>query len=165
MTHKELGKIFASRRVERQYTQAYVAECVNVSDHTIGNIEHGRTKAEYSTLCRICKLLELHQSLVEMLYEPMVVVGSEEVIPQPAKGIRRNRSLSLYALLTSICLGVHSYGIAMVCIDDDVVVRLCSYPDLSPDREAVCQFVARCNEGGLDPIHLSEAVEDFLNRG
>ena len=56
----------------------------------------------------------------------------------------------------------NSFGIAVVEEENDVAIVLESFSDLSSDVTKVEQLVRICNELGLDPIHLSEVVQDFL---
>jgi len=49
-------------------------------------------------------------------------------------------------------------------------IRLCyagvqvEVQDLSLDREAVEELVARCNRGQLSPVHFQDVLQDFLAR-
>ena len=51
-----------------------------------------------------------------------------------------------------------AYGIALIA--DGECVRIIG--ELCTDRAPVEELVALFNEEGLDPIHLDQAVEDFL---
>ena len=55
-----------------------------------------------------------------------------------------------------------TYGIALVARADGRQIVLQSIPDLSPDRERVAQFVRRCADLQLSPLHLDDAAADFL---
>lgn len=50
------------------------------------------------------------------------------------------------------------FGVAL--FDGDVCLR--AFGDLSPDGKAVENLVTLFNAGDLDPIHLDQAIEDFL---
>lgn len=39
---------------------------------------------------------------------------------------------------------------------------IASAGDVTDDREALAELVRKCNELGLDPIHLGDVVEDFI---
>ena len=67
-----------------------------------------------------------------------------------------------FIILESRYDGCITYGIALVSQTDGQSIILQSIPDLSPDRERVEQFVRRCTELQLSPLHLNDAVEDFL---
>lgn len=54
-----------------------------------------------------------------------------------------------------------SYGIAL--ITDGSIDRIIR--DISPDRERVEELVRLFNDEDLDPVHFSQAVEDFLLEG
>lgn len=60
-------------------------------------------------------------------------------------------------------------------IEDKIIVEgieCCTYgifyndlfyvKDLSTDKDKVASLASLCNEGGLNPIHLNDIVEDFL---
>jgi len=54
------------------------------------------------------------------------------------------------------------YGIAVACIYDECYDIIESYADVSTDEEAVSEFVQKCNDLQLDPVHFSEVIQDFL---
>ena len=63
-------------------------------------------------------------------------------------------------IYTSPELGAYT-AYAILCIDgtDSEIVRL---EDFSPNREEAEAFAAQITEGQLDPIHLTDAAEEFL---
>lgn len=62
-------------------------------------------------------------------------------------------------ILDSEELGTYvTYGVRAV--EDGVLVA--SVCDVSTDHDTVSKIVDRCNEGGLDKIHLSDVVSDCL---
>ncbi len=70
---------------------------------------------------------------------------------------------SYFTVKESFCsdiLGQYTaYGIGVRC--DGVEVARVS--DICTDRGAVEELVRRCNDGGLDIIHLLDVVEDIIN--
>ena len=52
-----------------------------------------------------------------------------------------------------------SYGI-VVRKNGRVIKRV---SDVSTDKRAVTELVRRCNEYSLDPVHLSDVIEDLLS--
>ena len=56
------------------------------------------------------------------------------------------------------------FGIAVVEKETDGAIILESFSDLSSDVTKVEQLVRFSNELGLDPIHLSDVVQDFLSK-
>jgi len=54
------------------------------------------------------------------------------------------------------------YGIALVSVNDDVMSVLQTVVDMSSDRVSVEKFIETCNTLELDPVHLQDAVEDFI---
>ncbi len=60
------------------------------------------------------------------------------------------------------CLSRTSYGIALVSVADDVMSVLQTLADVSSDRKGIDRLVDRCNTLKLDPMHLDEIVENFL---
>ena len=55
-----------------------------------------------------------------------------------------------------------SYGIAAYNTENGVGDVFASIHDISSDREKVHRLASRCNELGLDLIHLQDVVIDFL---
>ena len=55
-----------------------------------------------------------------------------------------------------------SYGVAMVESDGSDECVLKTYSDLSFCEQKVCEFVNKCNQNELSPVHFRDAVEDFL---
>ena len=55
-----------------------------------------------------------------------------------------------------------SFGIAMAEPYENENSIIKTYPDLSNDECKVREFVNKCNENKLSPIHFKDAVEDFL---
>ncbi len=51
-----------------------------------------------------------------------------------------------------------SYGISV--LENGTLIQIVR--DLSPDRSAVERLVSVFNENALDPVHLTQAVEEFL---
>ena len=67
-----------------------------------------------------------------------------------------------YVLLCTTFAGQRTYGIGYMETDGKTAFLLACYADLSPNRAPVRRFVYRCNLLRLDPVHLHDAVEDFL---
>ncbi len=57
-----------------------------------------------------------------------------------------------------------TYGVAAIekCGDGEVPYILETVHDITPDREKLVLFIGEINERKLSPIHLRDAVEDFL---
>jgi hypothetical protein len=61
------------------------------------------------------------------------------------------------------CITRAGYGIAAAENQDGIPVILESYHDLSPTKELIEDLVLRCNNLDLDPIHLSDVVNNYLS--
>ena len=63
-------------------------------------------------------------------------------------------------IYTAPDLGAYT-AYAILCTDEtgNEIARL---EDFSPDRREAESFAAEITAGGLDPIHLTDAAEDFL---
>lgn len=59
-------------------------------------------------------------------------------------------------------LNTISYGIAVAYQQEQHMIVLESFSDLSPDRERVKQLTELCNQTHLSAIHLHDVVDDFL---
>jgi transcriptional regulator with XRE-family HTH domain len=82
----ELGKRLAQRRLERQLTQAELAEQAGVSKRTVERIEAGAT-TQLSTLIRILRVLQL----LDRLEELMPATGPRPMDLLKLKGKERQR--------------------------------------------------------------------------
>ena len=71
------------------------------------------------------------------------------------KGIR-------YVLLESTIGSRISYGIAAVCEEDGQDTVIQSFVGVADERNAVADFVEKCNKFSLSLLHFPDAVEDFL---
>ncbi len=49
----------------------------------------------------------------------------------------------------------------MAYVDEDMAV-IKSYSDISDDYVALNELVERCNRYKLDPLHMEDIIEDFL---
>lgn len=58
LNFKEIGKNIRAIRLERHYTQEYIAEKVGVNVSHISNIENNRVKVSLTALVAICKALD-----------------------------------------------------------------------------------------------------------
>jgi transcriptional regulator with XRE-family HTH domain len=65
----EIGKRIASRRIDRQLTQAQLAERAGVGKRTVERLENGES-TQMSTVIRIFRVLELLPNLDTMIPEP-----------------------------------------------------------------------------------------------
>ena len=54
------------------------------------------------------------------------------------------------------------YGIALMSRDEEGIVELDLFADVSTEREGLVRLVKECNDLALDPIHLGDVVEDFI---
>lgn len=55
------------------------------------------------------------------------------------------------------------YGIAASEIQDGIPVILESYHDISPTKAPIQDLVSLCNDLALDPMHLSDVVNNYLS--
>lgn len=87
----ELGARIASRRLERQLTQAQVAEQAGIGKRTLERLEAGQS-SQLMTLIRVLRVLELTAGLEQMLPEsppsPMDLLKREGKTRQRASGKR-----------------------------------------------------------------------------
>lgn len=56
---EEIGKILRASRLQRHYTQEYIANKIGVNVTHISNIENNRVKVSLTTLVAICNVLGL----------------------------------------------------------------------------------------------------------
>ena len=68
-----------------------------------------------------------------------------------------------YILLTTAYCLFTAYGIAYAEYDGNRPILIETYPDLCNTASPVERLVEVCNRGRLDPSHLRDVVEDFLN--
>ena len=52
-----------------------------------------------------------------------------------------------------------AYGIAAVGADGEII---CSVSDMTPSREMALGFAEKCERNRLSPIHLFDAVSDWI---
>lgn len=56
-----------------------------------------------------------------------------------------------------------SYGIAVYCTEPDgSAVPTVAYHDITPDRQRLLALIRQCNLLRLSPLHLQDAINDFL---
>uniref|UniRef100_UPI00404A7419 helix-turn-helix transcriptional regulator n=1 Tax=Flavobacterium sp. TaxID=239 RepID=UPI00404A7419 len=72
MQHIRLGQKLRKLRFENGYSQEYIAQCLNLSQKTISNMENDKTTITLNTLKKISN--ELDVDLLELLSESKVVV-------------------------------------------------------------------------------------------
>jgi transcriptional regulator with XRE-family HTH domain len=65
----EIGSRIARYRIDRQVTQAELAEQAGVSKRTVERVESGAS-AQFSTIIRILRVLDLLQGLEHLVPEP-----------------------------------------------------------------------------------------------
>jgi len=89
----EIGKRFARRRLDLQFTQANVAEQAGVAKRTVERIEAGAS-AQMSSMIRILRVLELFPGLDRMIPEagprPMDLLKRKGKVRQRASSRRRS---------------------------------------------------------------------------
>lgn len=54
------------------------------------------------------------------------------------------------------------YGIAVVAAGEDPLTILDHVTGITADAEALRTLTQKCNDYGLDRLHLREVIEDFL---
>ena len=67
-----------------------------------------------------------------------------------------------YVVLVTKYIGHRTYGIGLVQCEDGYPVLIETYADLSNRRIAVANLVRSCNRKHLDPLHLRDVVQDFI---
>ena len=71
-----------------------------------------------------------------------------------------------YVVIDSILKDVshprRCYGIALVSDYEGTPVVLETVFDVSSDRQQIERLVALCNDLKIDPIHLSDVLDDYL---
>lgn len=55
-----------------------------------------------------------------------------------------------------------SYGIAYVCVSDGVVTILQSVTDITSDKSSIEHIVDFCCRLQLEPIHLIDIIDDYI---
>lgn len=68
----ELGKRLARTRLERNWTQAYVAQEAGVSKRTLERLEMGAVATQLSVLIRVCRVLHLLDRFDSLIPEPVL---------------------------------------------------------------------------------------------
>lgn len=68
---KELGGRLASARIERNLTQAALAEQAGVSKRTVERLESGEVATQLSGFLRVCRALGLLERFETLLPEPV----------------------------------------------------------------------------------------------
>lgn len=58
-----------------------------------------------------------------------------------------------------------SYGIAAYADaeEDGTAIIVASVHDITTDKVRLSEFILKCNRCGLSPLHLTDAVDDFLS--
>ena len=51
------------------------------------------------------------------------------------------------------------YGVSAVSVESDVI---CTYHDVSTNKEELECLVEKCNKVGLSLVHLGDVIDDFL---
>ena len=59
LSFEEIGKHIRDSRIQRHYTQEYIANKIGVNVSHISNIENNRVKVSLTTLVAICNVLNL----------------------------------------------------------------------------------------------------------
>ena len=59
LNFEEIGKNIRDSRIQRHYTQEYIANKIGVNVSHISNIENNRVKVSLTTLVAICNVLNL----------------------------------------------------------------------------------------------------------
>lgn len=67
---KELGGRLAGMRIERNLTQAALAEQAGVSKRTVERLESGQVATQLSGFVRVCRVLGLVENLDRLVPEP-----------------------------------------------------------------------------------------------
>lgn len=55
-----------------------------------------------------------------------------------------------------------AYGIEISCLNGDKRERVRYICDVFTNEQEASRFVEKCNRLGLSPIHIDEAVEDYI---
>jgi transcriptional regulator with XRE-family HTH domain len=67
----ELGTRVARRRLERNLTQAALAEQAGVSKRTVERLESGEVATQLAVFVRVCRVLDLIDGLDALIPEPL----------------------------------------------------------------------------------------------
>jgi transcriptional regulator with XRE-family HTH domain len=90
----EIGERIARRRLAHLLTQAELAEQAGIGKRTLERVEAGKT-AQFSTVIRIFRVLDLLPKLDRMLAEPQIrpldAAARKGKIRQRAPGLRKRR--------------------------------------------------------------------------
>ena len=68
-----------------------------------------------------------------------------------------------YTTLSVMFDNVSTYGIGVTVSYDDCIIVTDSYIDVSKNKYLIDNLVKLCNDLQLDPIHLDDVIDDFLN--
>ena len=87
---REIGKRLAKIRIDRDYTQADLAEQAGVSKRTIERLETGAVAPQLSVLLRVCRALDLLEGIEHFLPEtgpsPMAQLKNQGKARKRARG-------------------------------------------------------------------------------
>lgn len=86
---QEFGRRLASARIERNLTQAALAEQAGVAKRTVGRLESGEVATQLSGFLRVCRALGLLERFETLL--PEIVPGP--VAQLKLQGKRRQRAM------------------------------------------------------------------------
>ena len=79
LNFEEIGQTIRASRLERHYTQEYIANKIGVNVSHISNIENNRVKVSLSTLVQICNALDttVDYILADEYNHPSTVIEHE----------------------------------------------------------------------------------------
>ena len=88
----------------------------------------------------------------------MPKLNSNHHIPTETRKVRYRYVPVEQTLKTEEHQSYVTFGISVRTVEDEVTF----ISDLSTDFEAVSRLAELCTEQELDPVHLSDVIEDFL---
>ena len=69
--HSEMGTRLAKLRLDRHLSQANLAELAGISKRTVERLESGAVSAQFSSIIRICRALDLIEQLDALFPKPL----------------------------------------------------------------------------------------------
>lgn len=160
MSTSHFGRLVRDKREEKGYTVREGAEMCGLSTQSLTGIEYGDTNPRLSNVLNIGVAFDIDLGDLNAC-KPEGVVQMP-----PIKGHKHYVATPKYIVTRTTYLGetIHtSYGIAAVEESNGDWIILQTIPDITTDISQARYLARRCTSGELDPIHLRDVVEDFLD--
>lgn len=160
MATTHFGRLVRDKRENKGYTVKEGAEMCGLSTQSLTSIEYGDTNPRLSNILNIGVAFDIDLG-------DLNPCKPKEIVQMPPIRERRNQQVTpKYIVTRTTYLGEtqHTgYGIAAVEEQDGSMIVLHSISDIAPEISRIRYLAERCTALRLDPIHLRDVVEDFLD--